>query len=96
MYIFSYNSPGSFEASVDINQSINQYHASTSSASVLSEPTFPGNTTYGTPTCRLVGSSHRQRGTPGAACPTIKARLMFRPLVAASEDVIPPFMKPAD
>lgn len=42
-------------------------HDSTMSASVSSLPTFPGNTTYGTPRCRLVSSSHFQRGTPGAA-----------------------------
>jgi hypothetical protein len=40
---------------------------STKSASVSLPPTFPGKTTYGTPPCLDVGSSHIQSGTPGAA-----------------------------
>jgi hypothetical protein len=42
-------------------------HRSTNSANVSSPPTFPGNTTYGTPVCLLVSSSHLHSGTPGAA-----------------------------
>src|SRR5688572_33208418 len=53
-------------------------HCSTISARVVSLPTLPGNTTKGTDLCRLVSSSHLQRGTPGAAWPTIRALLIDR------------------
>ena len=69
---------------------MHQLHASTNSHNVASSPTFPGKTTKGTPWCLDVGSSHRQSGTPGAACPTIVARLTLRPSVAASDEVMPP------
>lgn len=37
-----------------------------------------------------VASLHLHRGTPDAAWPTILARFMRKPFVAASEEVIPP------
>jgi hypothetical protein len=66
-------------------------HRSATSAKVSSPPTLPGNTMYGTLVCLAVGSSHRQMGTPGAACPRIMARFMFNPFVAASDEVMPPY-----
>lgn len=76
---------------MDVGVYIHQLHASTNSHNVVSSPTLPGKTTKGTLRCLEVGSSHRQSGTPGAACPTIVARLTLRPLVAASDEVMPPW-----
>lgn len=66
-------------------------HASTKSNKVSSPPTFPGKTTNGTPRCLQVCSSQRQSGTPGAAWPTTRARLIPSPFVAVSDEVIPPY-----
>lgn len=66
-------------------------HRSTTSKSVDSDPTLPGKTTYGRLGHFAVGSSHRHKGTPGAACPTISAFFIFRPFVAMSEEVMPPW-----
>ena len=64
---------------------------STTCKSVSAEPTFPGKTTYGSPGHLLVFSSHLHMGTPGAAWPMTSARRIRSPLVAQSEEVMPPF-----
>lgn len=65
-------------------------HPSTTSNNVVSDPTLPGKTIYGIPDQRLVFSWHSHKGTPGAAWPTTTALFIPRPLVAMSEDVMPP------